>query len=266
MLIIGERINATRKGIAAALAARDAEVIRREARRQAEAGADYLDVNGGTRPDEELENLIWLMEVVQSTVDLPLSIDSPNPQVVEAGLSRHRSGRAFVNSISLEQGKYERILPLCKEHQAKVVALAMDDSGIPKTAEDRLKVVAGLVQAAEKFGVPLENIYVDPLVMALSADQTAGLLVINVLKGIREQWPELRTTCGLSNISFGLPNRKLLNRTFLSLLMAHGLASAILDPLDERIMAALAAGRALLGDDEYSMKYLKAFRAGKLEV
>ncbi|HUT51775.1 MAG TPA: methyltetrahydrofolate cobalamin methyltransferase [bacterium] len=266
MLIIGERINATRKGIKAALLKRDEGFIREEASAQAGAGADYIDVNGGTSPAEELENMVWLCEVVQGSVPLPLCLDSASPEVIEAGLKRHQNGKAIVNSISMEKSKYERMLPLVKEYGAGVVALAMDDSGIPRTAADRLRVVARVVAAASGHGIALSDVYIDPLVMALSADNGSGLLVIEVLRGIKEQWPELKTTCGLSNISFGLPNRRLVNRVFLAMLMAHGLDSAIIDPLDAKLAAAAITGRALLGRDEYCMEYLKAYRGKRLEV
>jgi 5-methyltetrahydrofolate--homocysteine methyltransferase len=264
MLIIGERINATRSDIKNAILNRDSELIRKEARDQAEAGADYIDVNGGTTPEEELDNMLWLCEVVQSAVSAPLCIDSASPSVIEAGLKRHRNGRAMVNSISMEAGKHESILPLVSEHKACVVALAMDDSGIPRTAEDRLRVVERTVEEAGKHSIPLCDVYVDPLVMALSSDAGAGLMVIEVLEGIHRRWPELRTTCGLSNISFGLPDRRLINRIFSAMLMAHGLDSAILDPLDKEMTAAIIGGRALLGRDEFCMEYIKAFRAGRL--
>jgi 5-methyltetrahydrofolate--homocysteine methyltransferase len=265
MLVIGERINATRAGIKEALLRRDVEAIRKEASRQAAAGADYLDVNGGTSPGEELSNLLWLCEVVQEAVALPLAIDSASPAVIAAGLQAHRHGRALVNSISMEKGKHESILPLVKEHGAMVVALAMDDTGIPRTAGDRLRVVERIVAEAGRHGLSLADVFVDPLVMALSADQSAGTLVLEVLQGIRQHWPELQTACGLSNISFGLPQRGLLNRTFLALLMAHGLSAAILDPLDQKLMTTVTAGRALLGQDEFCMAYLRAYREGKLE-
>jgi len=264
MLIIGERINATRPAVKEAIFRRDSDLIKKEARDQAGAGADYIDVNGGTTPEEELENMLWLCEVVQSAVSAPLCIDSASPGVIEAGLKSHRNGKAMVNSISMEAGKYESILPLVKEHGAGVVALAMDDSGIPRTAKDRLQVVERTVEEAGKHSIPLCDVYVDPLVMALSSDGSAGLMVIEVLQGIRERWPELRTTCGLSNISFGLPDRRLINRTFSAMLMAHGLDSAILDPLDKEMMATIIGGRALLGRDEFCMEYIKAYRAGRL--
>lgn len=259
MLIIGERINATRKSIKQALAERDSAMIRSEARDQAGAGADFIDVNGGTTPDEELDNLIWLCEEVRAEVDAPLCIDSASAAVIAEGLQRAGPG-AMVNSISMEKGRYEQIMPLVKEHGAGVVALAMDDSGIPRTAADRLRVVERTVEEARKHGVPLESVYIDPLVMALSADTGSGLLVIEVLKGIKERWPGLRTTCGLSNISFGLPNRRLVNRTFLAMLLAHGLDSAIVDPLDRGLMSTVHAGRALTGTDDFCMGYLKAYR------
>lgn len=265
MLIIGERINATRSAIKEALLGRDAELIRREAVTQTEAGADYLDVNGGTSPEAELDNLAWLCDVAQEASSLPLCLDSANPLVIEAGLMRHRNGKAFVNSISMEQGKYERVLPLVREYGARVVALAMDDAGIPRTAAERLRVVERIAEEAAKQKIELSDVYIDPLVMALSADGGAGALVIEVLEGIRKRFPGLRTICGLSNISFGLPSRRLLNRVFLAMLMAHGLDSAIIDPLDEKLMASVIAGKALQGEDEFCMEYLKAFRAKRLE-
>ncbi len=266
MIIIGERINATRSQINSALKNRDADLIRNEARQQTAAGADYLDVNGGSTPEEEKENMGWLCEEVQSASELPLCIDSASAEVVQEGLRLNRNGRPLVNSISMEKGRYEDILPIIKEQNATVVALAIDDSGIPQTAEDRLKVVANIVEEAGKHDIPLSDVYVDPLVMALSADGNSGLLVIDVIKGIKERWPDLKTTSGLSNISFGLPNRRLVNRVFLAMLLAHGLDSAIVDPLDEKLMATVYAGRALAGKDEFCMNYLEAYRAKKLEV
>lgn len=266
MLIIGERINATRSSVKSAIKNRDADSIGNEARDQAGAGADYIDVNGGTSPQEELDNMVWLVEAVKGAVDLPLCIDSADSDVIEAGLKRHGPGRAMVNSISMEEGRREAIWPLIEEHNALVVALAMDDSGIPRTADDRLRVVGQIAEEAAEHGVALSDVYIDPLVMALSADVTAALLVVDVIKGIKERWPDLKTTCGLSNISFGLPNRRLVNRTFLAMLMASGLDSAIVDPMDERLMAAAVTGNALMGEDEFCMDYLKAFRAGRLEV
>ena len=264
MLVIGERINATRKTIKEALSKRDEGFIAKEAKDQAEAGADYIDVNGGTTPEEELDNMLWLVEVVQDAVDLPLCLDSSSPDVISEALKHHKNGRAMINSVSMEEGRHEALLPLVKENDAMVVALAMDDTGIPRTANDRLLVIEKLVEKSSDVGIPLSDIYIDPLVMALSADITAGKIVVDVLRGMGERWPDLNSTCGLSNISFGLPKRSLVNRTYLSILAANGLSSAIIDPLDEKMMAEVTALRALLGKDDYCMEFISAFRAGKL--
>jgi len=266
MLVIGERINATRSSIKSALKERDDDYIRTEAKQQAAAGADYIDVNGGASPDEELDNVLWLCEVVQDAVDVPLCIDSASPRVIKAGLAKNLKGRPMVNSISMEKGRYEDILPLVKQYDALVVALTMDDSGIPRSADDRIRVAEKIVEEAEKHGIALSDVYVDPLVMALSADTGAGMLAAEVIRRLGERWPGLKTTCGLSNISFGLPDRRLINRTYLAFLMAHGLSSAIIDPMDKQLMATVFAGRALRGEDEFCMAYLKAYRSGKLEA
>ncbi len=266
MLIIAERINATRKPIKEAILGRDAGLIREEARKQDEAGAGYIDVNSGADPAGEKEYMEWMVDVVQDATQKPLCIDSANPAVIEAGLKRHRNGKPMVNSITMEKGKHEAILPLVKDHNALLVALAMDDQGIPRTADDRLRVVEKIAEAAGGHGIPLSEVYIDPLIMALSADPGAGTLVMDLLRRIKTGWPDLKTTCGLSNISFGLPQRHLVNRTFVTMLMACGLDSAIIDPLDKKIMAAIAAARALRGEDEFCMNYIKWFREGKLEV
>ncbi len=265
MQIIGERINATRKAIKDAVLERDADLIKTEAKAQDEAGADYIDINAGADPGGEKGYMEWLIEVVQDVTEKPLCLDSSNPAVIEAGLKGHKNGRPMVNSITMEQGKSEAILPLAKDHNALVVALCMDDRGIPKTADDRIEVVEKIVQVADSHDIPHGDIYVDPLVMALSAEDKSGILVIEILCQIKTRWPDLKTTCGLSNISFGLPLRNLLNRTFVSMLMACGLDSAILDPLDKKMMTTIHTATALLGKDEYCMNYLKSFRAGKLQ-
>jgi cobalamin-dependent methionine synthase I len=265
MLIIGERINATRNAIKKALLEQDADLIKTEAKSQAEAGADYIDVNAGADPEREKEYMEWLVETVQDATEKPLCIDSSNPVVIEAGLKAHKNGRPMVNSVNMEKGRPDAILPLVKEHNALVIALCMDDQGIPESAAQRLEVVEKIVEVTTSHDIPRGDVYVDPLVMTLSAEDKSGLLVLEVLHQLKTRWPDLKTTCGLSNISFGLPCRDLLNRTFVSMLMACGLDSAILDPLDKKMMATISTAAALLGKDEYCMNYLKSFRAGKLQ-
>jgi cobalamin-dependent methionine synthase I len=264
MLIIAERINATRGSIKDAILSKDAELIKKEARAQDEAGADYIDVNSGADPSGEKEYMEWLVEVVQDATEKPLCIDSASPEVIEAGIRGHRNGRPMINSITMETGKHEAILPMVKEHNALLVALAMDDRGIPKTPDDRLEVVQKIVEAVGKHDIPLSDVYIDPLIMALSADSTSGTLVMELIQKVKSRWPDLMTTCGLSNISFGLPLRHLVNRTFVAMLMACGMDSAIVDPTDKKMMTTIYAAEALRGRDEFCMNYLKAFRAKKL--
>ena len=265
MIVIAERINATRKGIKPALLNRDEARIRQEAREQAAAGAAWLDVNAAAEPELELELMEWLVGVVQAEVKTPLAIDSASPAVIEAGLKLHRNGKPLVNSITMETGRFEPVLPLVKEYGAAVIGLALDDRGIGKTAAERLKVVERMTEEVNRRGIPLADLYVDPIVLTVSSDQGSGRLALEVLQQIKTRWPEVKTTAGLSNVSFGLPNRSLLNRTFLAMLLAAGLDSAIVDPLDQKLMAAIRAGETLLGQDPYCRNYLKAFRAGQLE-
>ena len=264
MIIIAERINATRKAIKAAPLAKDEALIQQEAKAQAEAGADWLDVNAAAEPEREVELMEWLTQAVQAEVKTPLGFDSANPRAIEAGLKLHRNGKPMVNSITMETGRHEAVLPLVKQYGAAVVGLAMDDGGIGKSAAERLRAVEKMAEAVSRAGIPLSDLYVDPLLLTISSDQNSGLIALGVVRGIKSHWPEIQTTAGLSNISFGLPNRKLLNRTFLAMLLAAGLDSALVDPLDAELMAAITAATALLNQDPYCRNYLKAHRAGKL--
>lgn len=265
MELIAERINATRQSIRQALLNRDEALLRKEARDQAAAGPAWLDLNAAAAPERELELMEWLVEVVQAEVRTALAIDSANPAVIAAGLKRHRHGKALVNSITLETGRFEAVLPLVKEYQAAVIGLALDDNGIGKTLADRLRVVERMVAEVARQGIALSDLYVDPLVLTVSSDPSSGRLVLDAVREIKSHWPEVKTVAGLSNISFGLPARSLLNRTFLAMLLAAGLDAALVDPLDPKLMSALLAGETLLGQDPYCRGYLTAFRAGKLD-
>lgn len=263
MIIIGELINASRKSVGQAVATRDESFIQDLARKQASAGATYIDVNAGTLTQGEPEALAWLVETVQAAVEAPLCIDSPNPAAIAAALKLHK-GKALINSITAEKARYDAILPLVKEHEAAVVALCMDDSGMPETAEDRLRVVDRLWEGLTKAGVRPEDIFFDPLVKPIGVDTRFGMQVLDTIREIHLRYPGAHTTCGLSNISFGLPHRKLLNRAFLIACMTCGLDSAVLDPLDADLMALLIATRAVLGRDQYCKGYITAYRQGRL--
>ena len=264
MIIIGELINASRKAIKAAIEAQDAAAIQKVARDQAEAGANYIDVNAGIFVGKEPEYLKWLVETVQQATDKPCAIDSPDPAAIEMALSMHQ-GTPMINSISLEKERYEKLMPIVANTDMKVIALCMSDAGMPQTVEDRMKIADELVGGLLKNNVKVENIFVDPLVQPLSVDGTFGVEFINTIEKIVATFPGIHTACGLSNISYGLPARKFMNQTFMTMAIAKGLDGAIINPLDKKMMANIIAAEALAGRDNFCMKYLKAFRAGVFE-
>jgi 5-methyltetrahydrofolate corrinoid/iron sulfur protein methyltransferase len=261
MIIIGELINASRKAIKAAIEAQDAAAIQKVAKDQAEAGADYIDVNAGVFVGKEPDYLKWLVETVQAAVDKPCAIDSPDPAAVEAALTVHQ-GTPMINSISLEKERYEKLMPIIAGTDMKVVALCMSDKGMPKTVADRMQIAEELIDGLLKNNVKIENIFVDPLVQPISVENTFGVEFISAIEKIVTAWPGIHTACGLSNISYGLPARKFMNQTFMTMAIAKGLDGAIINPLDRRMMANIIAAEALAGKDSFCMNYLKAFRAG----
>ena len=263
MFIIGELINSTRKRIREAVLARDAAYIQDVAIKQREAGAHRLDVNGGVA-GQETECLTWLVNVVQEAVDLPLCLDSSDAGALRAALPLVK-GQPMINSITGEAERFEAVLPLLKEYKAKVIALSMDASGPPSGVEDRVATGCRLVDKLTAEGIALDDIYVDPCVMPVSTGPQHGRSVAEAIGQITSRYPGVHTSVGLSNVSFGLPVRKLLNQTFMVLLLSRGLDAAIIDPCDRQLMANIAAAEALLGRDEYCVEYLTAFRAGKLE-
>lgn len=264
MLIVGERINASRKRIARAIEARDGAHIVGEARRQAAAGAALIDVNAGSSASREAENLAWLAEVVQEAVELPLCADSASPAALAAALERNRHGRPMINSLTAERARLEGILPLVGRFKARVVALTMDDSGMPEDADGRVAVAGKLLARLAAAGVPAGDVYFDVLVRPISTDARQAGFCLEAVRRIREMSPECHFMCGMSNVSFGLPRRGLLNRVFLALLLAAGQDGAILDPTEPGLMATLLAARALLGRDEYCLEYIAAERDGRL--
>ena len=264
MIIIGELINASRKTIKAAIEAQDAGAIQKVARDQADAGADYIDVNAGVFVGQEPEHLKWLVETVQQVTDKPCAIDSPDPKAIQAALSVHK-GTPLINSISLEKERYEKLMPIIAGTQMKVIALCMSDEGMPETVDDRLKIADKLIDGLLQNNVKIENIFVDPLVQPLSVDGRFGIEFLNAIEKIMTTFGGIHTACGLSNISYGLPARKFMNQTFMTMAIARGLDGAIINPLDKRMMATIVAAEALSGRDNFCMNYLKAFRAGMFE-
>ncbi len=263
MIIIGELINTSRKSIAAMVKERDWSGIQKVAADQIDSGADYIDVNAGTFVDNEAECLKWLITNVQRETDCLCCIDSPNPSSIEDALSVHK-GQAMLNSISLEKKRYNALVPVIAGTGLKVIALCMSDEGIPETADERLNIADKLVNGLVKNNVLPENIFIDPLVQPVATRTNDGAEFLDALEKINTALEGVHTICGLSNISYGLPARKLMNRTFMAMAIAKGLDAAIINPLDNKMMANISAALALAGKDDFCMNYIKAYRAGKL--
>ena len=264
MLIVGELINASRKLIQTAIKEANSAYIQQVAAEQFAAGAHYIDVNAGVFVGEEAEYLKWLVTNVQQAVNAPCCIDSPDPKAIEVALSVHQ-GIPMLNSISLEKERYDVFLPLIAGTDFKVVALCMSDEGMPETAEARVKIADKLINELTKNGVAIDNIYVDPLVQPLSTSDIYGVEFLKAVETIMTAYPGVHTMCGLSNISFGLPERKFLNRTFGIMAIDRGLDGMITNPLDKEFMASVIAAEALRGKDEYCGMYLAAYRKKKFE-
>ena len=263
MLIIGEKINTTSKEAKEIVARKDEKALQDLAKRQVDAGASMVDVNVGTRIKTEKEDMRWAIKTIQEVVDAPCCIDSPNPKVLEAGLKVHK-GKALVNSTTAEKERLEDTLPLIKTYDCKVVALTMDDEGIPEDAKNRYIIAASLIEKLSRKGLNLDDIYLDPLIRPISTDSGMGKTALEAIGKICTSFPQVHIVCGLSNVSFGLPKRSLLNRVFLAMAMAKGLDAALVDPLDKDLMSTIVAARVLLGEDEYCAGYISSFRKGRI--
>jgi methanogenic corrinoid protein MtbC1/uroporphyrinogen-III decarboxylase len=255
LVIIGERINPTgRKKLARALEEGDLKMVQEEALAQVREGAHILDVNVGVSGIDEPQVLRKAIRAIQEVTDVPLCLDSALPQALEAGLEVYR-GKALVNSVNGEEEKMSRILPLVKAHGAAVIGLTMDGRGIPQKAEDRLEIAKKIIKRAEKEGIPREDVIIDPLAMALGADHLTSLETLKALQMIRVELG-VNLTLGLSNISFGLPDRTAINAAFLNMAVLNGLTCAIMDPTVREIRRAALLGDLLLGKDENCLKYI----------
>ena len=264
VLIIGELINSTRKQIRKAIEEKDAATIQGLARKQVDAGANWVDVNAGAFPNDEVEKLLWMISVIREVTDAPLSIDSPRPAAVEAGLSA-AGKEPLLNSISAESERYATLIPLVKKFHARVIALSMDDGGMTDEMGKVWEAADRLIKRLEDDGVPPDHIFVDPLIRPVSTNGEYGSGALWLMEKISQAHPDVHKTCGLSNVSYGLPRRRLVNQVFLAMAIARGLDSAIVDPLDSHLMAHILAAEALMGKDQFCMNYISAERAGKLE-
>ena len=267
MLVIGENINASNRSVAEAIARRDRGFVESLANAQVAAGADFIDVNAGLghgSRDEGIAAMEWLVEVVQGATDKPLTIDSDIPSVVEAALGKYRGERLMINSVTAEPEKLVSIGSLAAEHQAWLVALAMGTNGIPTSVEERLAACEQIMERLTQLGLEAEQIFFDPLVLPIATDTHQGMVTLKTLEQIKSRYPSAKTVLGLSNISYGLPYRRLVNRAFLLMAVYAGLDAVILNPLDAKMMSFIKVADMLTGKDPLCRGYIRAHRKGVL--
>ena len=267
MLIIGEKINASNKSVGQAINNKDREFLEGLARDQAAAGADFIDVNAGVgqgvweHPEAAME---WLVELVQAATDKPLAIDSDVPGVIEAALRKYSGDDVMINSVSAEPEKLEAVGLLAVERQASLVALAMGRGRIPDNVEERLAACDEIMTYLTRLGLREDQVFFDPLVLPIAVDSTQGLVTLKTIEQIKSRYPTAKTVMGLSNISYGLPQRGVVNRAFLLMAASAGLDAAILDPLDARMMSFVRVADMLTGKDPSCKGYIRAHRKGML--
>ncbi len=258
-VIIGERINPTgRKILAEEMKNGDYSRVESDALAQVAGGAQMLDVNAGIPLADEPRILAESMQLVQSITDVPISIDSSIIEALEAGLSVYQ-GKALVNSVTGEDEVLERVLPLVAKYGAAVVAISNDETGISEDPDERFAVAKKIVERAADYGIPYQDVVVDPLVMPIGAINSAGLQVMHIVRRLREEL-KVNTTCGASNVSFGLPNRNGINSAFLTMAMGAGMTSAITSPLHPEVMQAVRGGDVMMGNDPNCANWIKAYR------
>lgn len=257
MIIIGEKINGSIPSVAKAIAERDEERIRELARLQTAAGADFIDVCASVK-DGEVETLHWLIDLVQEVTDTPICIDSPNPAACVAAMAFcKRPG--LINSVSMEGNKVETIFPAIANTPWQCVAL-LCAKGIPSSAEERLEVFDQLMEKAEAYNIAPTRLHIDPLVEMLCTSEDGISMVTDVIRAIRQKQPAIHITGAVSNISFNLPVRRLLNQAFVVLAMNAGMDSAVMDPTNRDLLGVVYATEAMLGLDDYCMEYIGAYR------
>ncbi|MFH0763493.1 MAG: dihydropteroate synthase [Candidatus Omnitrophota bacterium] len=265
MIIVGERINSTRPKIQEAIKTRNMAYILKEARSQLANGAAFVDINCAVTSGDEIQDVDWIVSVIQSGIkDVSICIDSPNYLAIERALKVYKAGgELMINSITADEHRMSTILPLAKQYGAKLIALTMDERGMPDDAGGRFEIARSILDRVKKRGFNEENLYFDPLIRPISTEPNQAYEFLMSIPRIKSLG-KVKTICGLSNVSFGLPNRKLINSSFLAMAIAAGLDAAILDPLDSHVMSSIAAAKALLCHDDYCAEYIKAYREGKL--
>jgi 5-methyltetrahydrofolate--homocysteine methyltransferase len=267
MLVIGEKINASSNAVAEAIAKRDEEFLVNLAKAQILAGADFVDVNAGSGHgslQEATADIRWLVGIIQAAIEQPLSIDSDSAEVMKAALKEYSGEQVIINSVTAEPARLEAIGPLVAERQAWVIALAMGTDGIPARVEQRLIACERIMSYLSDLGVRADQVLFDPLVLPIAVDTNQGLVTLKTIEEIKSSYPDAGVVMGLSNISYGLPTRKLVNRAFLLMAAYAGLDAAIVDPLDSRAMSLIKVADMLLGKDSSCRAYLRAHRKGDI--
>jgi len=258
-VIIGERINPTgRKSLLKELKEGKYDIVKRDAVAQVEAGAKIIDVNAGVPGEDEEPILKDMMQAVMEVTDMPLCIDTADNTALETALSIYE-GKALINSVNGEEERLESVLPLVKEYDASVIGLCMDDEGIPPTAEDRFKVAAKIIERADKLGISADRIVIDPLALTMGSDHNAGRISIETIQKIVEEFG-VNVTMGCSNISFGMPDRAVINANFIAMSILAGLTCPITNPLEEEVVLAIQAADLVMGRDEFGMNWIKSYR------
>lgn len=260
-VVIGERINPTgRRRLVEELTAGTMDLVRHDAEEQVRAGAQVLDVNAGVPGIDEPATLAAAVRAVMEVTDAPICIDSSVVEALEAALDVY-PGKALVNSVTAEDERLERVLPLVKRHGAAVVGIANDEHGIPMEPDARLALARKIVERAADHGIPAEDVVIDPIAMTVGADPTVGAGTLETIRLVRGELGN-NLTCGASNVSFGLPGRPHLNGAFLAMAAAAGMTSAITNPLVREVRIAVRAADALLGRDEYGLEWIRYYREG----
>jgi len=265
VIIVGEKINSSIHSIKEAIEKKDYGYIIELAKKQYEAGASYIDVNAGAFIGNEAEILKEMIKQIQVQVDVPLSIDSSNPDVIKEAMSIYKGKNALYNSITYDDKVLDKAIPVIKEYDMSVITLLMENNQIPESAEKRLEVAKRMVDKLNTEGVALNRIFIDPMVQPLSVDKAFVDIALDTIKKLKEYFVDVNIICGLSNISYGLPSRKWINRAFLVLAIYYGLNSAILNPLDTTLIKMIWACEALAGVDEYCLEYIAKAREGLLD-
>lgn len=263
--VIGERLNMTRKKVKEEVWKRNEEFIVSEVNKQEKAGATHIDVNAGGDPNKEIEDMAWLTKIVSKATKLPLVFDSANDKAIEEGLKICNREGTIINSITAEEKRIGEILPLVKKYRTSVIALTMDDKGVPLDSEGRIEIARKMIKLLEKEEISQDRIYIDPLVRPVSTEPHQALLILKTIRTAKQEFPSVHVCVGLSNISFGLPKRNNLNRAFFAMLIEAGCDAAIMDPTESGMMNTLFSARAIAGFDEYGIEYISAYRNGRLK-